>query len=162
MTLFTAGIFEVGILSLVLLAIGIAATVTAIWSDLITVPEGAGNIQTMLLGRGNRVFVGVAFLMVGLALALDLSWMQWTWPTALFFIGLFSLLLVMTAWDILSPTGHPKGFLPIPFSRGERLFLSFMIFFGTLVLWGAFLPEVSLWFGLGLAAVLIAVVAKFG
>jgi predicted small integral membrane protein len=151
----------VTVIATILLIVGLAALATAI-RDVVT-PAIAGNAALELVfSRSSRVVMGVLLTGVGAALFLDLSWMQWTAPTAAFFIGLFSLLIVMTYWDRVSPTEHHQGFLPIPFSRGERLFLSFMTFFGVMGLWMAFLPEVSLYYGMGVAAVAIVVVAKFG
>lgn len=159
-----------------MLAVGIFSLLAAIYPQLFPVPiddftptgeepgKGEMNYGTLqiLFGRGSRVTNGVILTFVGLALFLDLSWMQWTSATAAFFFALGGLLLGMTIWDIYQPTGHPQGFLPIPFSRGERLFLSFMIFFGVLGLWIAFLPEVTLWGAIVLALVLIVVVTRFG
>lgn len=154
-------IIEFSILSATLLVLGLVFTVLAAL-DVMSATVGDNRALALIIGRGSLVFYSVILLMVGLALSLDLSWMQWTQPTAIFFIGLFSLLLLMTVWDILNPQSHQQGFLPIGFSRGERLFLGFMIFFGTMFFWGAFLPDVNIYYGIGLSAVLFAVMAKFG
>lgn len=91
-----------------------------------------------------------------------LDWMEWTVPTAAFFILLALALTGMTIWDIRSPSVKTQGFLPVPFTRGERFFISVMTFFAVMILWVAFLPDVSLWFALPVAAVLIFVLARYG
>jgi predicted small integral membrane protein len=93
---------------------------------------------------------------------MDLSWMRWTPPTIAIFIGLLLTLTVMTVWDIRSPSIRRKGFLPVGFTRGERLFLSIVIFFGTIILWIAFLKNTNLLFALPVAAILIIIVVRWG
>ena len=39
---------------------------------------------------------------------MDLSWMAWTQPTAIFFAVIASLLIVMSVWEYFSP-----GVLPV-------------------------------------------------
>ena len=56
---------------------------------------------------------------------IDLTWMAWTWQTAVFFIGIGLLLASMTMWEIVSPGGAPRhGILGIETTRGDRLFVS--------------------------------------
>jgi predicted small integral membrane protein len=93
---------------------------------------------------------------------MDLSWMRWTPPTVAIFIGLLLTLTVMTVWDIRSPSIRRKGFLPVGFTRGERLFLSIVIFFGTIILWIAFLKNTNLLWALPVAAILIIIVVRWG
>ena len=58
---------------------------------------------------------------------MDLSWMAWTWHTALFFITIALMLLAMTAWELVSPGGAPRvGILGIRTTRGDRLFISLL------------------------------------
>jgi predicted small integral membrane protein len=93
---------------------------------------------------------------------MNLSWMQWTTPTIGVFIGVITMLVVMTLWDIRAASIRRKGFLPIGFTRGERLFLSIVIFLGTMILWMAFLPDTNLLFALPVAAILIFIVVRWG
>jgi len=91
------------------------------------------------------------------------AWMQWTVPTGTFITGMLIMLVTLTSVDIVSPTEHTKGlFLPMEFSRGERVFIGFMIFFGVMVLWMAFFQELSIFLALGVAAVLIGITTIFG
>ncbi len=57
----------------------------------------------------------------------DLSWMAWTWPTAVFFILIALALTAMTVWEKLRPGGNPrKGILGLETTRGDRLFISIL------------------------------------
>ena len=88
--------------------------------------------------------------------------MEWTIPTAVFFILLALALTGMTIWDMRDSSVKRQGFLPVAFTRGERFFLSVLIFFGTMLLWVAFVPGVTLWYALPIAFVLIFVVVRYG
>ena len=58
---------------------------------------------------------------------MDLSWMAWTWPTAIFFITIALLLLAMGAWEYVRPGGGPRvGILGFETTRGDRLFISLL------------------------------------
>ena len=88
--------------------------------------------------------------------------MQWTPLTQGIFAGVILTLLAMTIWDVRSPGVRRKGFLVVGFTRGERLFLSVVIFFSTVILWMAFLPKTDLIYALPVAAVLIFIVVRWG
>jgi predicted small integral membrane protein len=93
---------------------------------------------------------------------MDLSWMQWTPITVVIFVVVIVTLTVMVLWDIRSPSIRRKGFLPVGFTRGERLFLSIIIFLGTCILWMAFFPDTDLVYALPVAAIVILVVVRWG
>lgn len=93
---------------------------------------------------------------------MDLTWMQWTPITIGIFIGVVMTLTVMVVWDIHASSIRRKGFLPIGFTRGERLFLSVMVFLGTMIFWMAFLPDASITLALPVAVVLIFIVVRWG
>jgi predicted small integral membrane protein len=57
---------------------------------------------------------------------MNLSWMAWTWPTALFFLSVALMLAAMTVWQIVSPSEERVGILAIPTSPGDRLFISLL------------------------------------
>ena len=70
-----------------------------------------------------------------------LSWMAWTWPTALVFIGIFSAMAVLTVLEIRNPGGNErKGALGLVTTRGDRLFITLLgtsyIFLAWLGLFG--------------------------
>jgi predicted small integral membrane protein len=87
---------------------------------------------------------------------IDLTWMAWTVPTVLFFLGIFGALALMGLCERLSPGGSPRtGILGFETTRGDRLFLSLLsaafIHLGWLGL-----TDLSLWWG-SVAALLWAV-----
>ena len=92
---------------------------------------------------------------------IDLSWMAWTTPTAIFFLVIFSLIALMGVWERVRPGGGPRvGILGIETTRGDRLFLSLLISaFATL----AYLAMVGppLWGALGVNAVIFVLVFLF-
>ncbi|MEM9628045.1 MAG: DUF2160 domain-containing protein [Pseudomonadota bacterium] len=57
---------------------------------------------------------------------LNLSWMAWTMPTAIFFIVIALLLVTFTILQIRYPTIERVGILGIPTTRGDRLFISLL------------------------------------
>jgi predicted small integral membrane protein len=58
---------------------------------------------------------------------MDLSWMAWTWPTALFFGVMIAFLIGMGVWEYASPGGAPRvGLLRFETTRGDRLFISLL------------------------------------
>lgn len=92
---------------------------------------------------------------------MNLSWMAWTWPTALFFLTILTLLVVMAAWEYFSPGGNPRvGLLRFETTRGDRLFVSLLgsafIHLAWLGLGGP-----SLWWALALSIVYAVGVFRF-
>ncbi len=74
-------------------------------------------------------------------------WMAWTFPVALFFWVIASLLILMTLLAIRFPETPRIGVLRIETTRGDRLFISllgsafihlgWLFFIGTPAFWGA-------------------------
>ena len=90
-----------------------------------------------------------------------LSWMAWTMPSALFFMGIASLLLVMTILEIRKPCVERKGWLPISTTRGDRLFIGLLSSaFVHLLFLG--LNDVTLWVALGISVLLMATLLRWG
>ena len=90
-----------------------------------------------------------------------LSWMAWTMPSALFFIGIASLLLVMTILEIRKPCVERKGWLPIPTTRGDRLFIGLLSSaFVHLLFLG--LTDLTLWVAFVISALLMATLLRWG
>lgn len=56
----------------------------------------------------------------------DLSWMAWTWPTAIFFIAIALLLAAMTVWCLIAPQPERRGVLGLRTTQGDRLFISLL------------------------------------
>ncbi|MBP2301338.1 DUF2160 domain-containing protein [Azospirillum picis] len=92
---------------------------------------------------------------------MDMDWMAWTTPTAIFFLCIALMLAAMTAWEVVSPTVEAKGFLPMRTTRGDRLFIGLLgsafIHLGWLAT-----TDLSLWGALAVSLVWTAVVIRFG
>ena len=85
---------------------------------------------------------------------IDLSWMAWTLPTALFFLTIFSLIALMGVWEYFSPGGGPRvGVLRFETTRGDRLFLSLLGAAFIHLAWLAFVGGPELWWALGISIV---------
>lgn len=58
---------------------------------------------------------------------MGLSWMAWTWQTAMFFAFIAAALTTMTLWEWRVPGGAPRrGVLGLDTTRGDRLFISLL------------------------------------
>ena len=57
---------------------------------------------------------------------LTLVWMEWTKPTAIFFLVIFLVLVAMTIWQTLAPSVPRRGFLPLSTTPGTRLFVGLL------------------------------------
>ncbi len=57
---------------------------------------------------------------------MDLGWMAWTLPTALFFLSIATAILTMTLLEVYRPTTIRRGFLPLDTTRGDRFFMSLL------------------------------------
>lgn len=100
------------------------------------------------------------------------DWMAWTAPVAGFFTGIALMLVVMTVWEIRSPTLERKGFLPLRTTRGDRLFIGLLCaaylnlaFVGVsekLMQWLALEQEPSVWISFVASMLLLALVMKKG
>jgi predicted small integral membrane protein len=58
---------------------------------------------------------------------MSLGWMVWTVPTAIFFVVIALVLVGMTIWQIVAPSPERRGFLPIPTTPGDRLFVGLTV-----------------------------------
>ncbi len=91
----------------------------------------------------------------------SLAWMAWTGPTAIFFAAIALILLGMTVWQILSPSVERRGLLPMPTTRGDRLFIGLLgsafIHLGWMAATG--LP---LWWALGISLVFVVAMMRWG
>jgi predicted small integral membrane protein len=92
---------------------------------------------------------------------MDLQWMAWTWPTALFFAAVALMLAGMTAWQLASPSVERRGFLPMATTRGDRLFVGLLGSACIHLAWLA-LTDATLWIALGLSAAWTAFVMRWG
>ncbi len=92
---------------------------------------------------------------------MNLSWMAWTLPTALFFGTILLLLIGMAVWEYASPGGNPRvGLLRFETTRGDRLFIS-LLGSGFIHLAWLGLVGPSLWWALALSVVYAVGVFRF-
>jgi predicted small integral membrane protein len=92
---------------------------------------------------------------------MDLEWMAWTLPTAVFFGVIGLMLVVMTIWELVSPTIPRRGFLPLTTTRGDRLFIGLLGSAYIMLAWVG-LTELSLWYALGLSVLFLVLTMRFG
>ncbi len=64
-----------------------------------------------------------------------MGWMAWTWQTALFFVLIVTVLIVMTLLAIYRPETPQRGILRFPTTRGDRLFVSLIGSAFIFILW---------------------------
>ena len=100
------------------------------------------------------------------------EWMAWTLPVAVFFSCIALMLVVVTVWEIRSPTTLRRGWLPIATTRGDRLFIGLMAaawvnlgFVGLsekAMTWFNLAEEPSIWIALVVSMALLALVMRKG
>jgi predicted small integral membrane protein len=90
-----------------------------------------------------------------------LSWMAWTAPVAIFFACVALMLIVMTVWELRSPTVARKGFLPLVTTRGDRLFMGLLLAAYINLAWTG-LTDVTQWWGVAISAVGLVSVMRWG
>ncbi len=92
---------------------------------------------------------------------MNLSWMAWTLPTALFFGGIALLLAAMALWARLRPANTPRiGILGLATQRGDRLFLALLGSAFIHLGWAAWAP-LPLFVGSLISLVYAALVFRF-
>lgn len=100
------------------------------------------------------------------------DWMAWTLPVAVFFTCIVLMLIGMTVWEVKSPTVMRKGFLPIPTTRGDRLFIGlltaayvnllFVAMSEKMVSWFSLDEEPSVWISFVISMALLALIMRKG
>ena len=100
------------------------------------------------------------------------EWMAWTLPVAVFFSCIVLMLVVMTIWEIRSPTTLRRGWLPIATTRGDRLFIGLMaaawVNLGFVALsekamtWFNLEQEPSIWINLVVSMLVLALIMRKG
>lgn len=89
------------------------------------------------------------------------AWMAWTPPIALFFIGIVLMLTGMAIWQVRSPSIERKGFLPIPTTRGDRLFIGLLSAAYVNLAWAG-LTDLTQWFAAAIGFVVLLVLMRWG
>ena len=89
------------------------------------------------------------------------GWMAWTPEVAIFFICIGLMLAGMTVWQIRSPSIARKGFLPMPTTRGDRLFIGLLTAAYVNLAWAGF-TEMQQAIGAAISFVLLVIVMRWG
>ena len=92
---------------------------------------------------------------------MNLEWMAWTMPTAIFFSTIFLILVGMGVWQVVQPSIERRGFLPIATTRGDRLFIGLLGSAYIHLAWIG-LTDYSLWIALAIAAVWMVIMMRWG
>ena len=81
------------------------------------------------------------------------GWMAWSFPSAMFFLTIATLLALMAVWEYAAPGGNPRvGILRFETTRGDRLFIS-LLGSGFIHLAWLGLIGPNLWWALALSVV---------
>ena len=89
------------------------------------------------------------------------SWMAWTTEIAVFFICVVLMLIGMTIWQVRSPSVERKGFLPIPTTRGDRLFIGLLSAAYINLAWAG-LTDATQWVAAAIGFVVLLVMMRWG
>lgn len=92
---------------------------------------------------------------------MDLQWMAWTLETGLFFGGIAALIAAYTVWGLASPSVPRRGLLPMPTTRGDRLFLGLMGSAWINLAWLG-LTDASQWIAVGMSLLFMLVIERWG
>lgn len=82
-------------------------------------------------------------------------------PIALFFIGIVLMLTGMAIWQVRSPSIERKGFLPIPTTRGDRLFIGLLSAAYVNLAWAG-LTDLTQWLAAVIGFVVLLVLMRWG
>ena len=89
------------------------------------------------------------------------SWMAWTTPVAVFFISVVLMLIGMTIWQVKVPSVERKGFLPMPTTRGDRLFIGLLSAAYVNLAWAG-LTDATQWIAAAIGFVVLLIMMRWG
>ena len=92
---------------------------------------------------------------------MDLGWMAWTLPGAIFFTAVAVALVVLTVAELVWPTRARRGFLPLVTTRGDRFFVSLLSAAFIHVLWLA-MTDVAVWWASLISLAAAVVLMRWG
>lgn len=92
---------------------------------------------------------------------MDLQWMAWTLETGVFFAVIAALIAAYTVWGLASPSVPRRGLLPMPTTRGDRLFVGLMGSAWINLAWLG-LTDASQWVAVGLSLSFMLVIGRWG
>lgn len=91
---------------------------------------------------------------------MDLSWMGWTMPTAIFFVSIAFALIIMFIWSVKAPQAPRVGILRIETTPGDRLFISLLGSAFICLAW-LFMFGSPIWWSLAVCALFAIAVFKW-
>lgn len=91
---------------------------------------------------------------------IDMSWMAWTWQTAVFFVAIVVTLVGMSILTLLRPPVPRVGVLGIETTPGDRLFIS-LLGSAYVCLAGLYLFGPPIWWTLGACVLYSAAVFRW-
>ena len=89
------------------------------------------------------------------------SWMAWTTEVAVFFSCIVLMLIGMTIWQLRSPSIERKGMLPIPTTRGDRLFIGLLTAAYINLAWAG-LTDLTQWVAAAIGFIVLLVLMRWG
>ncbi len=89
------------------------------------------------------------------------SWMAWTTEVAVFFIAVVLMLVGMTIWQLKSPSIERKGWLPIPTTRGDRLFIGLLSAAYVNLAWAG-LTDATQWIAAAIGFIVLLIMMRWG
>ena len=89
------------------------------------------------------------------------SWMAWTLEVAVFFSAVVLMLIGMTIWQLRSPSVERKGFLPIPTTRGDRLFIGLLSAAYVNLAWAG-VTDMTQWVAAVIGFIVLLVMMRWG
>jgi predicted small integral membrane protein len=92
---------------------------------------------------------------------MDFEWMAWTLPTASFFGVIVLLLAAYTVWGVRAPSLPRRGLLPMPTTRGDRLFVGLLGSAFIHLTWVG-LTDASVWVATGLSLLFLVFMSRWG
>jgi predicted small integral membrane protein len=90
-----------------------------------------------------------------------MGWMAWTTPTALFFVAIALLLAGQTVAGVVRPSSPRRGLLPMPTTRGDRLFVGLLGSAYVNLAWAG-LSTSSQWFAVGISTIFTLAIGRWG
>ena len=90
-----------------------------------------------------------------------MRWMAWTLPTAILFLVIIGALVVLTIWELVSPTVLRRGLLPMPTTRGDRFFIGLLATAFLHMAWLG-LTSASPWWAFAMSAAVMAAIGRWG
>jgi len=91
-----------------------------------------------------------------------LEWMYWTPQTLTTILGLFCVLLIMAILDVKKPSSPRKGILPIPTTRGDRVFIGIILCIIIGLIWLATVGYNYVEILLTIQAIVFILIFRFG